>query len=87
MVKQIQCYEDASGKLHKSAFDAYRADLAIWFARSESINDTSAKQLADRIAGTPGELDELIEALKSLQSHAPTPAPEMTAATYEDEAA
>lgn len=75
MVKQIQCYEDASSKLHKSAFDAYRADLAIWFARSESINDTSAKQLADRIAGTPGELDELIETLKSIRDNAPPPPP------------
>jgi hypothetical protein len=71
MVKAIQCYEDAAGKLHKCPFDAHRADLALWFARSESINETSAKQLADRIANTPNELDELIEALKSLRDSQP----------------
>lgn len=76
MVKTVQCYEDASGKLHKSAFDAHRADLALWFARSDAINDTSAKQLADRIAGEPGALSELIESLEALQLHAPTPPPE-----------
>jgi len=73
MVQQIQCYKDESGKLHEKAFDAYRADLAIWFARSESINDTSAKQLADRITGDRGELDGLIETLKAVSANMPVP--------------
>lgn len=76
MVKQIQCYEDASGTLHKCAFDAHRADLALWFARSDAINHTSAKQLADRIAGEPGALSELIESLEALRANRPATPPE-----------
>ena len=79
MVQKIQCYEDASGKLHKSALDAWRADLAIWFARSEDVSETSARKLADRIAGDRGELDELVTALEAIRSEMPP----MTEAAHE----
>jgi len=73
MVKQITCYEDAKGVVHKSPFEAHRADLAIWFARSEDVSETSAKKLAERIAGSCKELDELLEMLKGCRDHQPMP--------------
>lgn len=67
MVKSIQCFEDAAGKLHKDEFEAHRADLAQFLGRSEDISDTSAKMLADRLAGDPRETAELIEMLQAMQ--------------------
>lgn len=71
MVKQITCYEDSKGTVHKSPFDAHRADLAIWLARSEDITETSARKLAERIAGSSDELDELIEMLRACRDNQP----------------
>lgn len=75
MVKQIKCYEDESGKLHKCAVDAHRADLAIWLASSEAINAASAKQLVDWLtAFGSGRIDTLREALSQMSAAMP-PAP------------
>lgn len=71
MVKQIQCYEDSNGKVHKDVIDAHRADLAIWLARSEAINETSARQLATQIINVPGELDGLLAVLNALSRALP----------------
>jgi len=83
MVKQITCYEDAKGVIHKSPFDAHRADLAIWLARSEDVSDTSAKKLADRIAGSREELDELIGMLTACRDTQPERPTAVAPAGYE----
>lgn len=68
MVKEVKCYEDASGKLHKSAYDAHRADLVLWLLDCSAVNEASAKQLADYITDNRKELQEHIDALIT---HAP----------------
>lgn len=69
MVKQIQCYEDESGKLHKCAFDAHRADLALWLASSEAINAASATQfVAWLVAGKRDRIDALLDALSDMSA-------------------
>lgn len=73
MVKQIQCYEDASGKLHRDPFAAHRADLAIWFAKSGDVSETSAAKLADWIISTPEMTDVLIEMLNAIDETRPPP--------------
>lgn len=66
MVRVVQCYEDESGRLHRTAFEAYRADLSIWFTRTGVMNEASAKQLADLIADKPTECHELTKVLCEL---------------------
>lgn len=73
MVETIKAYKDASGKIHEDVFTAHRADLAIWFARIDAISETSAKQMADRLAADLSECDDLIEMLKALRDNAPVP--------------
>lgn len=75
MVKKIPCFEDSSGVIHREAFSAHRADLAILLGRSEDISQTSAKKLAERLAGSNVETTELIQALQALQSGRPVLAP------------
>ncbi len=90
MVKRIQCYEDASGKLHRDVFEAHKADLALTIGRSEDVSDTSARKLAERIAGSEDETAELIELLRAIQANRPEqpqPAAPAPARVYEDEAA
>ena len=84
MVKKIPCFEDSSGVIHREAFSAHRADLAILLGRSEDISDTSAKKLAERLAGSADDTDELIQALQALQSERPAPAPVAADARCED---
>lgn len=76
MVKQIPCYEDSSGVIHRKPFDAHRADLALMLGRSEDVSETSAKKLAERFANDGKETEELIEALKQVQQHRPAPVTE-----------
>jgi predicted GTPase len=64
MVKQITCYEDRSGKMHRTPLEAYRADLILWLAEGEDINMASAEKLADRIIANSGEMQAMIEALR-----------------------
>lgn len=71
MVTPVTYYEDASGKPHKLVLDAHRADLAILFARSEDVTETSAKKLAERFAGNKAECDELIASLTAIREEMP----------------
>ena len=64
MVKEITCYEDGSGKLHKSAFEAHRADLALWLAQCSAVNEASAKALADLITENRSEVAAMIAAIE-----------------------
>lgn len=64
MVKKITCYEDRSGKMHRTALEAYRADLILWLAEDGAINIGSAEKLADRIIANSGEVKAMIEALR-----------------------
>lgn len=74
MVKEITCYEDEGGKLHKSAYEAHRADLLLWLLNCSAVNEASAKQLADYIVGNRKELQKRLDALLV---HAPAEAEPM----------
>jgi hypothetical protein len=63
MVKEIKCYQDSSGKVHQSACEAHRAELVLWLMQSGSINEGSAKALADRIIEDSRNLKTLIDAV------------------------
>jgi hypothetical protein len=63
MVKEITCYEDSSGKLHKSAYEAYRADLVLWLLNCSAVNEGSATQLAAYIVDNREDLLETLSAI------------------------
>lgn len=65
MVKEITCYQDSTGKIHQSACEAHRAELVIWLMQGNSINDASAKALADRMVEEGRELKAMIEAVNA----------------------
>lgn len=67
MVKEIRCYEDSSGKIHKTESDAHRAELAIWLAQTGAINDASAQQLAEHLARNAGELSKMLAQIVRLE--------------------
>lgn len=67
MVKEIRCYEDSSGKVHKTERDAHRAELAIWLAQTGAINEASAIQLAEHLARNAGELSKLLAQIVRLE--------------------
>ena len=73
MVSRIQAYKDTSGKIHEDEYAAHKADLTLWLAKQESINETSAKQLAERIAGDPSELMDMLKAMQAAASMAVAP--------------
>lgn len=70
MVKEITCYEDGSGKLHKEPYEAHRADLALWLGQCSAVNEASAKALTDYIIEHRKELQPILDALLA---HAPKP--------------
>jgi hypothetical protein len=65
MVKEIKCYEDSSGKLHRSLYDAHRADLVLWLMNCSAVNEASATQLAAFIVDNADELQTTLSALRS----------------------
>ena len=73
MVKEIRCYEDSSGKVHKTEREAHRAELAIWLAQTGAINEASAQQLAEHLARNAGELSQMLAQIVRLEP-APEPA-------------
>lgn len=79
MVKKIQCFEDTSGKLHRDALEAHKADLAFWLKSSGAIADPAPKMLVDWITATDETLDTTIEALQAIKAETPTPAPDAAA--------
>jgi hypothetical protein len=64
MVKEITCYEDASGKLHKSPYEAHRADLVLFLKRCDAVNEGSASVLAKYITDNSKEVGEMLEAIR-----------------------
>lgn len=71
MVQEIKAYRDASGAIHENPLSAHRADLALWLAKSEAINQASAQQLASSLADDHDTLDELIEMLRQMRDAQP----------------
>jgi len=63
MVKEITCYEDSSGKLHKSPYEAHRADLVLFLKQCGAVNEGSASQLAEYITDNRQELGAMLEAI------------------------
>ena len=63
MVKEIKCYQDSSGKVHQSACEAHRAELILWLTQGGTINEGSAKALADRMVDDSRDLKAMIEAV------------------------
>ena len=69
MVKQITSYEDSSGKIHRNAFDAHRAELALFFGRFDVMNEASAIKLADEIANDSTTCVKLMGMLTDVRQH------------------
>lgn len=49
MVEKVSMYKDSRGGVHKSALDAWKAELANFFVNSTIINPAQAGQLAEWI--------------------------------------
>jgi len=71
MVKQTVSYEDSSGKIHRNAFDAHRAELALFFGRFDVMNEASAIKLADEIANDSTTCVELMGMLTDVRQRMP----------------
>lgn len=71
MVKEIRCFEDSSGKIHKTERDAHRAELAIWLVQTGTINEASAQQLAEKLANNADELSQMLGKIMLLEPAAP----------------
>lgn len=81
MVKSIQCFEDSKGNVHKDAYAAHRADLAIWLEASGLANPGTASALASMMAKRENAIT-LIAMLNDAVEHAPPePEPVLTPAT------
>lgn len=73
MVKQVPYFEDSSGKAHKTAHDAWKADVALWFIETGAVNEASAKQLVEHIAsGGRDRACELVHMLQEFSDTMPT---------------
>jgi len=72
MVTAITCYQDSSGKLHTTARDAHRAELAIWLAATGAINEASAHSLAERLAENAEEVASMLAAITKVETGAQT---------------
>jgi hypothetical protein len=50
MVEKIESFRASNGTIHDNAHNAWRAELADWFAATGDVTEASAKKLVDRIA-------------------------------------
>lgn len=73
MVKQVPYFEDSTGYAHKTELAAWKADLAIWIERTEVVNETTAKQLAERICTDRQAIAEMQSILTNLEHCMPYP--------------
>lgn len=83
MVKQVPYFEDSSGKAYKTAYDAWKADVALWLVETGAVNEASAKQLVEHI--TSGGRDRARELVHMLEEFGDTiPIPVIPATQYDD---
>lgn len=73
MVKQVPYFEDSSGKPHKTQYEAWRAELIIWFVSTKALsNEAMAKAIVDHItAGGSSRADELEKIVAHLAESMP----------------